>query len=160
MPDLSFAEVEEILRLVQRIEGCDVTLTWGDLSVHVHRGGAAATPTTAATTSTDVPAQPVVEPAPRDQSAPTTNPFADVPEHWVSIEAPMVGTFYRTSAPEEPPFVEVGDDVEPGATVGLVEVMKLFTELTCDVAGKVARIDVDNGAFVEYGQPLLWIEPA
>ena len=85
---------------------------------------------------------------------------AEVPDHWVAIKAPMVGTFYRSPKPGDPAFVDAGDVVALGDTVGLVEVMKLFTELKTEVAGKVARIDVDDTALVEFGQPLIWIEPA
>jgi acetyl-CoA carboxylase biotin carboxyl carrier protein len=72
----------------------------------------------------------------------------------------MVGTFYRAPSPGEPPFVEVGDAVRPGQTVGVLEVMKLFTELTSEVEGKVARVAAEDATLVESGQALVWIEPA
>ena len=68
--------------------------------------------------------------------------------------------FAPAPGPGEPPFVEVGDAVRPGETVGVLEVMKLFTELKTDVGGKVARIDAEDAALVESGQPLVWIEPS
>ena len=91
---------------------------------------------------------------------PPVNGQSDTPDHWMAISAPMVGTFYRSPKPGEPTFVDVGDVVAVGDTVGLVEVMKLFTELKTEVAGKVARVDADDTALVEFGQPLIWIEPA
>jgi acetyl-CoA carboxylase biotin carboxyl carrier protein len=178
VPDLSYTEVGEILLLLQRIEGSDVTLQWGDLSVHVRRGAGApeqhlAAQAQAATEPTPVPsstspatevATPAAEAiAAEPTPAPTATAPADdgvtVPDHWVAVNAPMVGTFYRSPTPGEPPFVEVGDTVAAGDAVGLVEVMKLFTELTSDVAGKIARIDADDATLVEYGQPLMWVEP-
>jgi len=78
----------------------------------------------------------------------------------VPIVAPMVGTFYRAPKPDVPPFVNEGDDVHAGQTVCILEAMKLFNEITSDVNGRIARVLVDNGAPVEYGQPLFLVDPA
>jgi acetyl-CoA carboxylase biotin carboxyl carrier protein len=170
MPDLTFAEVGQILRLLESIDASEVDLEWGDLRLRVRHGdpsvsdGASASPQAAIAHAGPEPDASVTE-----SQAPTiTDPQtkarvdsrADVPDHWVAIEAPMVGTFYRSPKPGEPAFVDVGDVVALGDTVGLVEVMKLFTELKTEVAGKVARIDADDIALVQFGQPLIWIEPA
>ena len=72
-----------------------------------------------------------------------------------AVRAPMLGIFYRNPSPDDPPFVEVGDQVEPGQTVGLIEVMKTYNEVTAMVAGTVEELLVEDGAFVEYNQPLL-----
>jgi biotin carboxyl carrier protein len=72
----------------------------------------------------------------------------------------MAGTFYRAPTPDDPPFVEVGDTVTEGDTVALIEVMKLFTELKAEVAGKVAQVDVPDSKLVDFGRALVWIEPA
>lgn len=77
-----------------------------------------------------------------------------------TIDAPMVGTFYRSSSPEEPPFVEPGSLVEEGMTVGLIEAMKVFTAVTARERGIVSEVLVSNGAFVEFGQPLVRLGPA
>lgn len=74
------------------------------------------------------------------------------------ITSPMVGTFYRSPSPEAPSFVEVGDSVEPGKTVCIVEAMKLFNEIEAEVKGVVAKVLVDNGQPVEYGQKLMLIK--
>ena len=71
----------------------------------------------------------------------------------------MVGTFYRAPKPEDPPFVNEGDEVQVGQTVCLLEAMKLFNEIPSDVAGRVVRVLAENGAPVEYGQPLVLIDP-
>jgi len=170
MPDLTFAEVGQILRLLESIDASEVDLEWGDLRLRVRHqdpavsDGASASPQTAIAHASPEPGASVIE----SEAATTTEPHtqapvdsrAGVPEHWVAIKAPMVGTFYRSSKPGEPAFVDAGDVVALGDTVGLVEVMKLFTELKTEVAGKVARIDADDTALVEFGQPLIWIEPA
>lgn len=75
-----------------------------------------------------------------------------------TMPCPLPGTFYRRSAPDQPPFKEVGDMVAVGDTVGLVEVMKTFTPVTADVAGKIAAFHVENEGAVMAGQPLVDIE--
>jgi acetyl-CoA carboxylase biotin carboxyl carrier protein len=75
-----------------------------------------------------------------------------------AVESPMVGTFYRAPAPEAPPFVEVGDTVRVGQTLCILEAMKLMNELQSEVSGTVRKILAENGAPVEYGQPLFEIE--
>ena len=79
-----------------------------------------------------------------------------VPEGQV-VKAPLVGTFYSASAPDAAPFVTVGDVVEKGQTLGIVEAMKLMNEIESDYAGTVKEILVENGQMVEYGQPLFVI---
>jgi len=78
----------------------------------------------------------------------------------VEIKSPMVGTFYRSPAPEAPSYVEVGSRVAKGQTLCILEAMKLMNELESDVAGVVREICVENGEPVEYGQVLFRIEPA
>ncbi|OPZ86722.1 MAG: Biotin carboxyl carrier protein of acetyl-CoA carboxylase [bacterium ADurb.Bin429] len=75
------------------------------------------------------------------------------------IASPLVGTFYRTPSPDAPAFVEVGDMVETGQTVAIVEAMKVFNEITSDVTGRVIAIPAVNGKLVQVDQPLVIIEP-
>ncbi|XGV96280.1 MAG: acetyl-CoA carboxylase biotin carboxyl carrier protein [Leptolyngbya sp. BL-A-14] len=77
----------------------------------------------------------------------------------VDIISPMVGTFYRAAAPDEPPFVEVGDRIRKGQTVCIIEAMKLMNELEAEVGGEVVEILVQNGEPIEYGQLLLRLNP-
>jgi acetyl-CoA carboxylase biotin carboxyl carrier protein len=77
----------------------------------------------------------------------------------VIFKSPMIGTFYRTPGPDKDPFVKVGDKIEKGATVCIVEAMKLFNEIECDIAGTIVKILVDDSSPVEYDQPLFLIEP-
>lgn len=95
------------------------------------------------------------EPAP---STPVAVPAID--KKWVAVTSPMVGTFYSAPAPDEPPFVDVGERIRSGQTVCIIEAMKLMNEIESEVAGQVAEIAVKNGDPVEYGQTLLWIDPS
>jgi acetyl-CoA carboxylase biotin carboxyl carrier protein len=89
--------------------------------------------------------------------APAEAPHAEA--RYVPITAPMVGTFYRASNPDAPPFIQEGDAVEIGQTVCVLEAMKMFNEIASEVAGRIAQVLVENGAPVEYGQPLFLVAP-
>ncbi len=75
------------------------------------------------------------------------------------VTAPMVGKFYAAASPSDPPYVEKGTKVAAGATVGLIEVMKVFASIKTETAGVIERILVSNGQFVEFGQPLFLLRP-
>jgi acetyl-CoA carboxylase biotin carboxyl carrier protein len=100
------------------------------------------------------PAQP---PAPSPRPAPAPVARAEEAE---AITAPIIGRFYASPEPGSPPFVSVGSEVEPDTTVGVIEVMKVFTAIRAGVKGVVRQICVENEQFVEFGQVLFRIEPA
>ncbi|MGH7684970.1 MAG: acetyl-CoA carboxylase biotin carboxyl carrier protein, partial [Vulcanimicrobiaceae bacterium] len=91
--------------------------------------------------------------APAQAGAPAASPRTKI------VTAPLVGVFYRSSAPGEEPFVEVGDRVEEGGVLCTLEAMKIFNEITSDYAGTVTRIVPQNGELVALGDELFWIEP-
>jgi acetyl-CoA carboxylase biotin carboxyl carrier protein len=123
----------------------EVEVRWGEVRVRVQRSA----PVTAA------PAGAVTAPA-----APALPGAADVGSPaLVTIEAPMVGTFYRASSPTAEPYVREGDLVKHGQIVGIIEAMKLMNEIESKVSGRIAKILVENGQPVEYGQPLFLIDP-
>jgi len=115
---------------------------------------------------------PVVQaaPAPTALPAPTPPPAAPTPtaeapapaasSNLLEIKSPMIGTFYRSSNPESPAFMEVGSDVKVGDTVCIIEAMKLFNEIESEVSGKIVKVLVDNAQPVEYDQPLFLVEPS
>lgn len=96
-------------------------------------------------------------------AAATTEPkkeTAAAPSNTITIKSPMIGTFYRKAGPDKPNFVEVGDDVNPGKVICIIEAMKLFNEIESEVKGKIVKILVDDASPVEYDQPLFLVEPA
>ena len=88
-----------------------------------------------------------------------TEPAAAPSPSHQSLKAPMIGTFYRSSGPESPVFVQVGDVVEQGQVICIIEAMKLFNEIEAEQAGRVVKVLVENASPVEYDQPLFLIEP-
>jgi acetyl-CoA carboxylase biotin carboxyl carrier protein len=77
----------------------------------------------------------------------------------IKVTAPIVGTFYRASSPDKPPYVDVGDIVKKGQILCIIEAMKLMNEIESETSGKIVQILLENGQPVEYGQPLFAIEP-
>ena len=101
-----------------------------------------------------------VAPAAMMTAPPPGGPVADALSFaGFTVEAPMVGTFYRASSPTADPYVSEGDLVKEGQVVGIIEAMKLMNEIETRAAGRIAKILVENGQPVEYGQPLFLIEP-
>jgi acetyl-CoA carboxylase biotin carboxyl carrier protein len=94
--------------------------------------------------------------APLQQAAPDSG---ESTAHLVTVEAPMVGTFYRAPKPDAPPFVAEGDVVKEGQVICIVEAMKLMNEIESKVAGRIAKVVVENGQPVEFGQPLFLVDP-
>jgi acetyl-CoA carboxylase biotin carboxyl carrier protein len=76
------------------------------------------------------------------------------------IKSPMIGTFYRSSSPDKPPFVNVGDEVKKGQVLCIIEAMKLFNEIESEVSGRIVKVLADDASPVEYDQPLFLVEPA
>ncbi len=104
-----------------------------------------------------------VSAAPALSAAPVAAaPVAEKPvvaDNYITIKSPMIGTFYRSSSPDKPLFVNVGDEVKPGKAVCIIEAMKLFNEIESEISGKIVKVLVDNATPVEYDQPLFLVEP-
>ena len=155
MSELTHDDVQRILRIIDEMGDRDVHLEIGELKLHVTRGAGSSEFTAAPKTSADakpIQAATASEPPP---SAPI-----EVPIGHVAIRAPTMGTFYRASSPGAKPHAEVGDRVQPDDTVGVFEVMKLFSTLKAGVAGTITAIPVSNEAMVQQDQVLVIIKPA
>ncbi|NAZ84798.1 acetyl-CoA carboxylase biotin carboxyl carrier protein [Kineococcus indalonis] len=134
-----------------------IALSRGEVTVEVDWQEAAAAPVAPAApvaavhaAAAPVPATAVAAPAEAGEAGAATH----------TVRAPLVGTFYTSPSPEEPPFVSTGDTVAVGQTLGIVEAMKLMNTIVSDVAGRVVEVVAGNGSPVEFDQPLVRIEPA
>ena len=99
-------------------------------------------------------------PAPDGSSNESKASEASKTDNLLTIKSPMIGTFYRQAGPEKPIFISVGDDVELGQVVCIIEAMKLFNEIESEVAGKIVKVLVEDASPVEFDQPLFLVEPA
>ena len=106
---------------------------------------------------------PAASAAPAPSPAPASAPAAAMPdenENYITIKSQMIGTFYRSSSPDKPAFVEVGDSIKEGDPICIVEAMKLFNEIESDVSGKIVKVLVDDATPVEFDQPLFLVDPS
>lgn len=104
---------------------------------------------------------PVAAPAPvAAQPAAPAAPAAENKGNLIEIKSPMIGTFYRSSSPDKPPFVEVGQSIKKGDTVCIIEAMKLFNEIESEVSGTIVKVLVNDSSPIEYDQALFLVEPA
>jgi acetyl-CoA carboxylase biotin carboxyl carrier protein len=156
--DLSY--IKKIIRLVENSHVDEVEIEEEGKKIRVVKNKNSVATFPVPTSS--IPAQTVAQPSlPVPQPPPAEAPppaKTEEKKKYHEIRSPIVGTFYRAPAPDAEPFVEVGDEVQPGQTLCIIEAMKLMNEIECDVAGKVAAILVENGKPVEYNQVLFHIE--
>jgi acetyl-CoA carboxylase biotin carboxyl carrier protein len=101
-------------------------------------------------------------PAPAAPVAPTAAPApaASEEDKYIVVKSPMIGTFYRSAGPDKDAFVSVGQTINKGDTVCIIEAMKLFNEIESELSGKIVKVLVDDATPVEYDQPLFLVDPA
>lgn len=154
-PERSSTRGDRVVRLARDLAAVlsesglsEIEVADGDLRLRVQR--AAVTPV----------ATPIAPPSTPDAASVERPVVIDVAAAGtVTLEAPMVGTFYRAPSPTSDPYVKEGDVVKEGQVLCIIEAMKLMNEIESKVAGRVAKILVENGQPVEFGQPLFLIEP-
>jgi acetyl-CoA carboxylase biotin carboxyl carrier protein len=164
MSQVPARDVEALVELFERSDWSELHLELGqfrlDLSKHgvieVTQPLSTAPPATTRAVAQDVP--PRATPGATSAAAAPAQERR-IPEGWVAVRAPNLGTFYRSPKPGDPPYVEVGQGVAAGTEICLLEVMKLFTTVVARVGGVVREICVADGGMVERDQPLVLIEP-
>ncbi|MEJ2552483.1 MAG: acetyl-CoA carboxylase biotin carboxyl carrier protein [Gammaproteobacteria bacterium] len=151
---MDIRKVKKLIELLEESGVAELEIHEGEESVRISRHPAAGTAMYMAPPPAAMPA-PSAAPAPA-AAPPVTNEVSIPSGH--AVTSPMVGTFYRSSAPGNKPFVEMGQRVEVGETLCIIEAMKMFNQIEADKAGAIKAILVENGQPVEYGQPLFVIE--
>src|SRR5450432_48534 len=152
IPDMDFKQIQELIKMINKsnigevsIEEKGFKLTIKQKEEPVQQVIAAPVQSFPAASSGMAPAQVVNHGSPAAE-APAGNT--------VTIKSPMIGTFYRSSSPDKPAFISVGDEIDLGKVVCIIEAMKLFNEIESEVKGKVVKVLVEDASPVEYDQPL------
>ncbi|GAB3687140.1 acetyl-CoA carboxylase biotin carboxyl carrier protein [Spirosoma flavus] len=158
-------DIQQLIDFISQSGLDEVNIETNDLKISVKRYGsgvpatsAPAPPVAASAAPAPVAPPPIATPAVTPTATPPATPKADT-SNYLTIKSPMIGTFYRSSNPETPMFVEVGDNVTEGKVVCIIEAMKLFNEIESEISGRIVKVLVENATPVEYDQPLFLVEP-
>ena len=165
---MKLTEIQDLIKFVSKSGVNEVELETKEVKIVIRTGKQQVAPAVVyqaapqiTTAPAQVTAQPAVTASAQQTATPSaTNTAASDDSKYVTIKSPMIGTFYRSSSPEKPPFVNVGDDVEVGKPVCIIEAMKLFNEIESEVKGKIVKVLVNDATPVEYDQPLFLVDPS
>lgn len=157
-------EIQDLIEFISNVGMDEVNIETDQIKLHVKRHSEtkfAAAPQVIQAAPAATPATQVSQAASPDASGGGAEANkSDGASNYVSIKAPMIGTFYRSPNPDSPSFVNVGDKVEKGQTVCIIEAMKLFNEIESDVSGTIVEVAIDNSSPVEYDQVLFLVDPS
>ena len=165
---MDFKQIQELIKMVNKSNIGEVTVELKDFRVTIKQKEDRIQQIVSAPMHTapvmpqaqHTPVHTATAPAATPAAAETKKEAAETPSNTITIKSPMIGTFYRKAGPDKPNFVEVGDDINPGKVICIIEAMKLFNEIESEVKGKIVKILVDDASPVEYDQPLFLVEPA
>jgi acetyl-CoA carboxylase biotin carboxyl carrier protein len=160
---MNITQIQDLIKFVAKSGVSEVEIEQKDFKITIKTPGkgkqefvqVAAAPVMAAPAPIAMPA---AAPAPVAAEAPAA--AAPVASNLIEIKSPMIGTFYRSSAPDKPAFIEVGSEIKVGDKVCIVEAMKLFNEIESEVSGRIVKILVNDMSPIEFDQPLFLVEPA
>ncbi|MAM30753.1 MAG: acetyl-CoA carboxylase, biotin carboxyl carrier protein [Flavobacteriaceae bacterium] len=161
---MEIKEIQSLIKFVAKSGASEVKLEMEDVKITIRTGDAGnkgettyiqQVPAMAAAPTAAAAAPAAAAPA---QAAPA--PAADEDSKYITVKSPIIGTFYRKPAPDKPVFVEVGDTINPGDVLCVIEAMKLFNEIESEVSGKIVKMLVDDASPVEFDQPLFLVDPS
>jgi acetyl-CoA carboxylase biotin carboxyl carrier protein len=164
---MKLTEIQDLIKFVSKSGVSEVELETKEIKIVIR------TPKTATQQvvmqTTPVVTAPVIT-TPVTQTIPVANnqvneiktptPVVNEDAKYITIKSPMIGTFYRSSGPDKPVFVNIGDEITAGKTVCIIEAMKLFNEIESDIKGKIVKVLVNDATPVEYDQPLFLVDPS
>lgn len=159
---MDFKQIQELIKMVNKSHIGELTIEEKGFRLTIKQKEEPAQQVIAAPSvpaiSYAAPTAPV--PAPAAPAAEKPKTAEAKTDNLVTIKSPMIGTFYRSPSPDKPMFVEIGDEVQPGKVVCIVEAMKLFNEIESEVKGRIVKVLVEDKSPVEYDQPLFVVEPS
>lgn len=153
-------EIQKLIDFISKSDLSEVNIETSELKLQIKRNGGSAVQYVAA---------PVFEVASQVENVavPSRETIVSAPvvaidnnSHLIEVKAPMIGTFYRSAGPGKPNFIEIGDEINSGKVICILEAMKLFNEIESEVSGKIVKILVDDATPVEYDQPLFLVDPS
>jgi acetyl-CoA carboxylase biotin carboxyl carrier protein len=160
---MDFKQIQELIKMINKSnigelvieeKGFKLSIKQKEEPVpHIYAAPVAAAPVAMPAAATPVAQQAVAPAADKSRAA------EQAADNLVTIKSPMIGTFYRSSSPGKPPFVEVGDEVNSGKVVCIIEAMKLFNEIESEIKGRIVKVLAEDASPVEYDQPLFLVEP-
>lgn len=159
---MDLKEIQTLIKFVSESGVDEVDIEKKDFKISIRKAAPVVAAAPQHIVHASIPAPASVAAAQPEVKGPKAEPVAAAPvadDKLITIKSPMIGTFYRSSSPDKPSFVNVGDEIKAGSVVCIVEAMKLFNEIESEVSGRIVKILVDNATPVEYDQPLFLVEP-
>ncbi len=159
---MDIKEIQSLIKFVAKSGASEVKLEMEDIKITIRTGALGSTsPETTYVQQIPVAATPAVAPAAAVEAPVAATPAAESEDSkYITIKSPIIGTFYRKSAPDKPAFVEVGDSIGVGDVLCVIEAMKLFNDIESEVSGKIVKVLVEDSSPVEFDQPLFLVDPS
>ncbi len=157
---MNLKEIESLIKFVQNSGVAEVSLEQKDFKITIKAThGSSAISHAPQTFHVSAPVHHLSAPVAVSSMAKESGSPSVDESKYITIKSPMIGTFYRSSTPDKPVFVNVGDEIKQGQVLCIIEAMKLFNEIESEMEGKIVKVLVDNSTPVEYDQPLFLVEP-
>ena len=151
---MNLKEIQNLIKFVAKSGATEVKLEMNDVKITIKTVDEQAKADT-----TYIQQMPAL--APQATSEPLMEGLPETEDaNYITVKSPIIGTFYRKSSPDQPAFVEVGDNVKEGDVLCIIEAMKLFNEIESEVSGKIVKFLVDDATPVEFDQPLFLVDPS
>lgn len=162
---MEYKQIQELIKAINKSNISELKIEEGDFKITIKQQATVSETQFVALQAPTMNTLPQVQAAPPQATISAPAPAATTPApaaapsgNTIIIKSPMIGTFYRSPSPDKPPFINVGDDINPGDVICIIEAMKLFNEIESEFSGRVVRVLADDASPVEYDQPLFEIE--
>ena len=166
---MEFKQIQELIKAINKSNISELTVEEGEFKITIKQAQVSETQFVAVQSPMHMPQMMQHHQPPQQmisspqqgggQAQQPAAPAAGANDKTFTVKSPMIGTFYRSSAPDKPSFVNVGDEIKPGQVLCIIEAMKLFNEIESEVSGRIVKVLIDDASPVEYDQHLFLVEP-
>lgn len=156
---MEFKQIKELATLIDSTDIVELEIKKEGFQIRIRKEDKSEVPVQIAESVATAPIVSAMSAAPTSSATGELSAEPEKDSGYIEVVAPMVGTFYRAPAPDAAPYVQVGDSISDGQTLFIIEAMKMMNEVESEVKGVVKEVLVENGQAVEFGQPLLLIDP-